>query len=150
MKKNYLFVFTFFIMGNLCFTGCELLEDILKDHPASTRKQLIGLWKNDSLVTKYYEDGMLVNTVNQSLEGYSIEIKADDTYTNTNPAGDAYFSGTWDLVKVNNTDQILLDANTVDERGYNIISLTKERLVTNRKVSLSESAAIEYTFSYNK
>lgn len=131
-------------------TSCELLEDVIKDHPTNTRKHLIGIWENDSLVTKHYENGVLTEVTTQSLKGYTFELKTDDTYINTNPQGNAYLNGTWELVKAGNIDQILLDKNTSNERGYNIVSLSETKLLTKRKVSVSESSTVEYTFSYNK
>ena len=150
MKRNYLLVCTLIIIGSVFLTSCELLEDILKDHPSDSRTQLIGLWKNDSLETKYYENGVLVNSTHQSLEGYTLELKNDSTYINTNPDGIAYLTGTWSILKLSHRKQILLDANTANERGYTIISLSKNRLITNRKVDNGEGSIIEYTFSYNK
>jgi hypothetical protein len=147
-KCSYLLTYLFLLTFSL--SGCELFKDILEENPRKVKREdFIGLWKNDSLSTKVYTNGVLTGTTKQSLIGSTFEMRKNGTYTTAGTQG-VFLNGTWELVSANNCYQILLDKGDALERSYDVKLITKNRLVTNRKVAISEDVTEEYTFSYFK
>lgn len=151
MRKINANLFFVFILLSICsLSGCQLFEDLLKEHQARTaREDFIGLWKNDSLETKVYENGILTEVRNQSLQGNTFEMRDNGTYTTAGPSG-VLLNGTWELLSKGNMYQILLDKGKDIERVYDVKKITRNKLVTNRRVTIDNYRIEEYTFSYYK
>jgi hypothetical protein len=147
--KNVSPYFTFAFLFTLSFavTSCELFEDLFKETTKPARKDFIGLWQNDSLETKVYVNDAISGVTKQSLKGNTFEMRENGTYTTAGVNG-TYLDGTWELLSRNNTYQILLDKGEALERIYDVKLISKNKLITNRKVAISGTVTEEYTFSY--
>lgn len=142
--------FFLFFLFTLTLSSCELFKDLLEENTRKVeRKDFVGLWKNDSLITNVYTNNVLTDTKKQSLSGNTFEMRENGTYTTTGVGG-TYLDGTWKLVANKSKYQILLDKGNSLERSYDVKLISKNKLVTNRKVEIGDGLTEEYTFSYFK
>jgi hypothetical protein len=124
-------------MKNLSFLSIALLTFCVlffsackKDDELSTKDKLIGKWTYQSEVQKDYENGELVETINDNIEASTIEFKENETFIfNTADEDGATYTDTGSWTLENDLLTLSLDGLTVDVEPFPIKEITETKLV---------------------